>query len=92
MCCFPTASDLSLDPSHHNQPTTRLQPRTLSARHPRLTLSINRSDTLKDVPEFFEVELGESLLSRTETLGTSIDSITAHSPLGSQAAHSAGIR
>jgi len=26
---------------------------------------------LKDVPEFFEVELGESLLSRTETLGKS---------------------
>lgn len=24
---------------------------------------------LKDVPEFFEVELGESLISRTETLG-----------------------
>jgi hypothetical protein len=30
-----------------------------------------RSDTLKDVPEFFEVELGESLISRTETLGES---------------------
>lgn len=25
----------------------------------------------KDIPEFFEVELGESLSSRTETLGTS---------------------
>jgi hypothetical protein len=24
---------------------------------------------LKDVPEFYEVELGESLISRTETLG-----------------------
>lgn len=24
---------------------------------------------LKDVPEFYEVDLGESLISRTETLG-----------------------
>lgn len=34
---------------------------------------------MKDVPEFFEVELGESLISRTETLGepsTSLDLTT----------------
>jgi Chs5-Arf1p-binding protein BUD7/BCH1 len=26
-------------------------------------------DTFRDVPEFFEVELGESLIARTEILG-----------------------
>jgi hypothetical protein len=27
-------------------------------------------DTLKDVPEFFETQLDESLVARTESLGT----------------------
>lgn len=36
--------------------------------HPQSCRSI-RSDTLKDVPEFFETYLGESLEARTETLG-----------------------
>lgn len=29
---------------------------------------------LKDVPEFYEVDLGESLISRTETLGELLQS------------------
>jgi len=28
------------------------------------------ADTLKDIPEFFETELGESLIARTDALGT----------------------
>ena len=36
---------------------------------------------MKDVPEFFEVELGESLLSRTETLGTFSLITPAYPPL-----------
>lgn len=32
---------------------------------------------LKDVPEFVELELGESLISRTETLGQFWRSLTA---------------
>lgn len=28
------------------------------------------ADTLKDIPEFFETELGESIAARTDALGT----------------------
>lgn len=28
------------------------------------------ADTLKDIPEFFETELGESIIARTDALGT----------------------
>lgn len=28
------------------------------------------ADTLKDIPEFFENELGESIAARTDALGT----------------------
>lgn len=27
------------------------------------------ADTLKDIPEFFETELGESIIARTDALG-----------------------
>jgi hypothetical protein len=30
------------------------------------------ADTLKDIPEFFESELGESIIARTDALGKAL--------------------
>lgn len=34
------------------------------------------ADTLKDIPEFFESELGESIIARTDALGKSFGDCT----------------
>lgn len=81
MCWFPTASDLNSAHSHHNLPNPPCPIDTPPPDCVVATLYATRSDTLKDVPEFFEVELGESLLSRTETLGKPDRSVRSRSPL-----------
>lgn len=39
---------------------------------PFLINTVTMADTLKDVPEFFENELGESITARTDALGNFI--------------------
>lgn len=57
---------------------------------PVLTVLRSETGTLNGVPEFFEVDLAESLISRTETLGTC--AARAHASCGAPRAEHVELR